>query len=208
MGRTLAITLFRHGLTQENVERRYNGWTDVPLSKKGEDEAMKLRFFTPNGYERIFVSDLLRAKQTAKLLFPHVERIECPALREVNFGSWEGRTADDLREEPSYQAWLNNPESFAPNGGETMEVFKSRVMTGWSKIIDRMRQEELSNVALVAHGGVLRVLLEAFAPRKRLFWEWEVAFGTAFRLVGNDEQGRGVRFTSLQVEPLMEKVNG
>ena len=85
----MKIHLLRHGETAYNVERRYQGVTDIPLSPAGL-AALKQADFSP---KTVYVTPLKRTKQTAEILFPTAEYIPVNDLSEMNFGVFEGRNA-------------------------------------------------------------------------------------------------------------------
>ena len=83
----MKIYLLRHGVTEYNTEKRYQGQRDIPLSTQGR-AALRRADFTP---EVVYVSPLTRARQTAQILFPESRLVIVPGLREMDFGTFEGR---------------------------------------------------------------------------------------------------------------------
>ena len=83
----MKVWLIRHGMTRLGEEKRYQGRLDDGLSAAGR-AALKQADFRP---ERVYVSPALRARETAEILFPEAEQLICPELREMDFGSFEGR---------------------------------------------------------------------------------------------------------------------
>ena len=84
----MLIYLLRHGATSYNADGRYQGRTAVPLSAEGR-AALAPADFSP---ESVYVSPLSRAAETAAILFPGAAQIPVPALTEMDFGVFEGRT--------------------------------------------------------------------------------------------------------------------
>ncbi|MEK4539010.1 histidine phosphatase family protein [Peribacillus butanolivorans] len=205
MADSVAITLLRHGLTEANERRSYLGWTDSPLSLKGEKEILDLRGSYPQ-YEKIHTSDLPRCIETARLLFPDVVPIKHPAFREMNFGSWEGRTYEELKTDGDYQKWLERPMEAMVPGGESYPAFSKRVQNGWSQLISG----EESQYVLMTHGGVVRELLVRYAPMEKSFFDWGISHGMGYELIWEDRNSlrRGERCTLLQAAPIMGKQNG
>ena len=203
MDDTVVIALFRHGLTEENKRRAYLGWNDSPLCP----ESMWLR--TSNKYEHYFSSDLQRCKSTAMILFPNKGLTTLQELREMNFGEWEGKTYDDLKEDRLYQKWLSDPLLSCPPGGETIQQFTKRVDTGWELISQQMIAGNLKSCAIVTHGGVIRYLLSKYAPEQRDFWSWQTPHDHGYELTFDREAlRRGERCISLLEVPLMANENG
>lgn len=205
MVHSVAISLLRHGLTEANERREYLGWTDSPLSKQGRIKIQQLTDCFQD-YEFLISSDLQRCVNTAKLLFPESQVLTNSAFREMNWGSWEGKTYEQLKEEASYQKWLENPmEAPIPNG-ESYPDFSARVASGWQQLLT----QEFKNIAIITHGGVIRELLVRYAPEEKLFWDWKIPHASGYQFIWDsiDAWRRGERCTSLQVVPIMEKQNG
>ena len=123
MDDTVAVALFRHGLTEANKSHAYLGWTDSPLCQEHREKLAA----APQYYCRIFASDLGRCMKTAAILFPDHSIESCPEWREMHFGEWEGRTYQELKDNPAYQKWLENPFSGVVPGGESFSAFTARV---------------------------------------------------------------------------------
>ncbi|AZV61996.1 histidine phosphatase family protein [Peribacillus frigoritolerans] len=205
MADIVAITLLRHGLTVANERKAYLGWTDSPLSTEGEKEILDLRGSYPQ-YEKIFSSDLSRCVETARLLFPHAVPIKNPLFREMNFGSWEGRTNHELKTDGDYLNWLERPMEALVPGGESYPAFSERVNNGWKQLIACKE----NRFALMTHGGVIRDLLVRYAPKEKSFFDWGISHGRGYELIWEDRNSlrRGERCTLLQEAPIMGKQNG
>ncbi|MEH7178365.1 histidine phosphatase family protein [Neobacillus vireti] len=199
----MVITLFRHGLTEENKRKAYLGWKDSPLCPES------MRIAISNRYELYFSSDLQRCITTAKLLFPEDEVTILPELREMNFGIWDGKTYDDLIDEEVYQKWLSDPFFTSPPGGETFQHFTKRVDIGWELISQQMLGGNHKSCSVVTHGGVIRYLLSKFAPIQRDFWSWQTPHNQGYELIfARKALRRGERCISLQEVPLTVKEDG
>lgn len=206
MGKSMVIALFRHGLTKENERHAYIGWQDSPLSEKGRNQLSKKK--ANNQYNQIFSSDLLRAKQTAAIIFPDREVTTTSLFRELHFGEWEGKTYEQLKNDHIYYEWIHDPFVVAPPNGERFTDFAKRVEKGWDLLIKASEGSE--SIAVVVHGGVIRYLLKNYGPSNKGFFDYPVAIESGFLLVWNDVDAfrRRKRCTLLQEEILMEKENG
>ena len=103
------LHLIRHGLTQGNLDGRYIGsGTDLPLCEEGRAQLaqLKARFAYPAA-EVVFTSPLLRATQTAELLYPGVRTLPLQDLREMAFGVFENRPITELAADPAFAAWMD-----------------------------------------------------------------------------------------------------
>lgn len=180
----LAITLIRHGMTQENKEKRYIGHTDVPLAEEEKTRLLQadLPLFKP--VDLLVSSDLLRCKETRELLFQNYDgdKYEMAQWREIHFGDWEGKTFFELKEIKEYRQWLSSPLTAAPPNGESYKAFCRRMEEAIEQTILLAEHANAKHVAVITHGGPIRYVLERYAPQERPFWEWDVPFGGGFTL--------------------------
>ncbi|MCA0170399.1 histidine phosphatase family protein [Bacillus sp. RAR_GA_16] len=203
MDERVVITLFRHGVTDDNKRGAYIGWTNPSISEGAEFADV------PDDYDLIFTSDLDRCLQTTKRLFPHRKPITMPLFREILFGEWEGKTYADLEHDRQYQRWVTDPLAEAPPGGESFTEFTERIDQGFQALVEQLDVQLNKKVILTTHGGVIRYLLMKYAPEKKSFWEWKVPHGSAVELEWKREDlRRDARCTSLRVVPIMANQNG
>ncbi len=199
----VVIALFRHGLTEENKRKAYLGWNDSPICP--ELKALS----TTKNYQCYFSSDLQRCVRTAEWLFPNTSPHLLKELREMNFGKWEGKTYDDLKDNDLYRRWVADPVNYCPPDGESFQEFINRVDSGWAVIIEEVLATRVQSCAVVTHGGVIRYLLSMFAPEQREFWMWQANHDQGLELIFDRESlRRGKRCTSLLEVPLTAKGNG
>ena len=168
------LTLIRHGATAGNLEKRYIGRTDEPLCPLGIAQAERLReqgFFV----DALFVSPALRARQTAQLVFPNMPYTVVDGLMETDFGMFEGKCAQELQNDPFYQAWLGSDCLGPVPGGESAAEFKPRCCSAFYTAAQAL--PEHARAAFVIHGGVIMAILEAYASPPRGFYESHVGNG-------------------------------
>jgi len=175
----LHLILVRHGETEWNAQRRYQGQSDTLLSELGRRQAeLVAERLTGGKIDAVYASDLKRAWETAQIIVAKsgLQVISEPRLRELKFGVLEGLTFDEAQEQypEMINAWLedfNRP----PEGGETIELFNARVV---SLLNDLKAKYDEQTVMLVAHGGplseILRVIL-GLSREKRWYLEMENA---------------------------------
>ena len=148
-------------MTQGNALRRYIGRTDDPLSPEGEAAAR-----AAGGSElvtEVYVTPLRRTQQTAAILFPNAVQIVVPDLREMDFGDFENRSADDMEADAAYRTWVDG-DCLAPcPNGESMESFAARVCDAFSKLIHALSKRGAETAVFVVHGGTVMSVLQKFA---------------------------------------------
>ena len=160
------LYLIRHGETEGGEVRRYKGTIDVPLSEKGVSQMEQVsKYIVEKGgkgglMSAVYCSDLTRAIRSAEIVAePHsLKPIIISSLRERNFGLWEGMSFDEIMEKYplEFNAWAGNPLKFSPMEGESTLAMRDRVIQAMSEIMENHNKE---NIAIVAHGGVNRIIL-------------------------------------------------
>jgi len=186
----LRIILVRHGETEWNHQRRYQGHRDLPLSPAGRWQAERVaQRLATQRLQAVYASDLQRARQTAEAIArPHgLPVLTRPGLREMDFGEWEGYTHAELLERypDLLPRWVNEVTSVRVPGGETLHEVQARVMKEWDEITAAHPEGTL---AVVAHGGTIRVLLLSLRGEP-LSAFWDLVIGPASISVVQGEEG-------------------
>ncbi len=164
----MELILMRHAATAGNLLRRYIGTTDEPLSPEGRAAAQAVR--APRA-ELVFVSPLLRCRETAEICFPGAEQIVVPDLRETDFGLFENKSYEDLREVPEYVRWLESGGTLPFPGGESRGEAEARALRGLDFILDTNKK---SPAAVVAHGGTIMAIMAARGEPRRGYYDWQL----------------------------------
>ena len=164
----MLVYLLRHGLTAYNAEKRYQGQRDIPLSAAGLAQ-LRRADIDP---KVVYISTLQRTEQTARVLFPEAKLIAVDGLKEMNFGSFEGRNYVEMEHDPDYLAWVAaNCESRCPDG-ERKEQFSQRICTAFAALVDQALTDGEPMLVILAHGGTQMAALERFALPHRDYYEW------------------------------------
>jgi len=146
----LHLWLVRHGQTDWNVERRLQGWTDIPLNSTGQAEADELgAALATVSFCHIYTSPLRRALETAERIQVYVGApLTCDdRLKERGFGRLEGRVRGEDREtEPDV-------------GVEADEAVRIRIQ---SFLEDTAKRHSTGRLLVVTHGGIIRMCLSMF----------------------------------------------
>jgi 2,3-bisphosphoglycerate-dependent phosphoglycerate mutase len=160
------LILLRHGQSQWNLENRFTGWVDVPLSPRGEEEARKAgEKLRGRHIDKLYISALVRAIETARLALEAAGIGPLPtekdaALNERMYGDLQGLDkAEAAREFGANQVKLwRRSYDVKPPGGESLADTAARVLPYWeSHILPDIKQGK--NVLVAAHGNSLRALV-------------------------------------------------
>lgn len=159
---TTQIWLIRHGETDWNAAQRLQGWRDIPLNDTGKNQAKSVQHFLDQqriAFDGVLSSDLQRAIQTAQIAFAqHQYPIEqIPALRERNYGIYEGhpwQSLTQLPNEPAPKINLRDPSLDVPEG-ESLLTFHQRIIEAFNQIALQRPNQKL---AVIAHGGVIEMV--------------------------------------------------
>ena len=152
------LWLIRHGEPEfGNCGRIYLGQTcDPPLSETGRKQAVMLKEkLKEKGLSGIYVSPMLRARQTAEMLESDSPIVIAPELIEVFSGEWEGMPFSEIREK--YPTWFDFTENGekTPPGGESDESALARGLS----LLNRLAARQGERFALITHSGLGRILL-------------------------------------------------
>lgn len=154
----MKLYLIRHGQSVANRDCVSAGWDEYPLTELGREQARRvgghLRRMKP--FDKIYVSDLLRARQTFECAFgPETGHVLCPLIREVR-SPFPGRTRDELVERygSAYQAAMRAMD-YGAFGGESAREMTARLLA----FREQVAADNLERVAAVCHGGVVRTFL-------------------------------------------------
>lgn len=162
------LILVRHGQSQWNLENRFTGWTDVPLTLEGEREALRAgEVLKGYHFNRAFTSALRRAEDTLQIILNIIGQANIPverdtALNERHYGDLQGlnktETAEKLGKALVHE-WRRSYRARPPNG-ESLEDTAARVLPYYHAHIEPLVRAE-QTILVVAHGNSLRALVMA-----------------------------------------------
>lgn len=189
--------LIRHGETDWNKQGIYQGWTDIELSDHGKRQAMLLgERFQNKALDAIYVSPLKRAIATAE---PVARVKEIPIqldehFKEINFGEWEGSSVPQLREKygESFQNFFDNPFAHSFPGEGSFESVKKRSVEGFEALLEKHKGQ---TVAIVSHGGLLRVLIMTLMGMDHSFYRKTWINNTAITTIDILDNGKRILLT-------------
>lgn len=161
-GKPLRLFFLRHGQTEHFENPPFNGWRDAPLTEYGRRQLEQAaEALSPIGLEAIYSSDLSRAVYGGRCLADRLglELNTDRQWREISFGRWEGLNYQQILAEDSeliHRIFGPDGGEVPFPGGESSRVFGRRIERVFSGL--KERHAEGGRVALVAHGGVCKVL--------------------------------------------------
>ncbi|MCP4650506.1 MAG: histidine phosphatase family protein [PVC group bacterium] len=172
----MELFLIRHAETDCNKNKRYCSFTDVGLNEKGKEQASALQDKMKDfSVDEIFCSPYQRTQETANLIFPETELEMDPALRELNFGKWEGLNYDEIVQNYGdlYSQWLFDPYLNKPPQGEALGEVEDRVFDFLQRIYKQYGEKK---IACVSHAGPLKVMIcQLLNKGKKDFWKFSVS---------------------------------
>ena len=179
--KSYTIHFIRNALTDENLEGRYIGHTDVEIGEEGRAQLgqMKDELIYPP-VDALFTSPLKRCTETAKILYPDNKPIVIDGFIEYNFGEFENKTAEELEKHPVFPKWLAGEKGVEPPFGESNENFEKRVLGTFEKVAEGRMTTGTTSAAIVTHGGVIMAILAAFGIPEYPMHEWITPNGCGF----------------------------
>ena len=155
----MTIFLIRHGRTLANEQHLYCGSTDLPLSRAGR-EALANRPPIDVGAARFITSGMRRCNETLALLFGNVPYEVVEDFREIDFGAFEMKSYEMLKDELAYQTWLSR---------DPYKALESRK----------------ENTVIVTHGGVIAAIMASLFPEEgKNRYQWQPKPGEGYAITG------------------------
>ncbi len=181
--KTFKIHLIRHGQTEANARGLYIGSrTDLPLSGVGVKKLleMKQQYVYPPA-TRFYTSPMTRCQQTLQVLYAGCEPTVVNDLRECNFGEWDGQSVEQLKHDEGFQKWITGEQAEIP-GGEAAADFQARVMAAFEETVWDLMKSDDTEAVICTHGGVIMMLMAAYALPRAPMHEWAAEDGAGFTL--------------------------
>lgn len=169
----MRLLLVRHGETQWNKEKRFQGQRDIPLNPTGEQQGrLAGQFLKEQTIDIAFSSPLKRPWKTAEFILqdntfaqasdPPLGLIPVEALQEISHGLWEGLLEREIEAQfPGKMAiWLSTPEAVQMPEGENLDQVWDRSFNAWQELVEKTAAVNESATALVvAHDAVNKAIL-------------------------------------------------
>ncbi|MGF1515166.1 MAG: histidine phosphatase family protein [Elainellaceae cyanobacterium] len=157
------LLLVRHGETDWNRDKRFQGQIDIPLNDNGRRQAAQCADFLKTAQiDRAVSSSMSRPKETAEIILQShvgVPLSTMDALQEIGHGLWEGQLEPDIHKAyPGLlQQWKDAPETVQMPEGENLQQVWDRAIAAWAEIVASVRPGEV--ILVTAHDAVNKALL-------------------------------------------------
>ncbi len=154
------VYFIRHGESQANLEERFAGSDDAPLTEKGREQARQTAEYLKDiPFKAVYASDLSRAYDTgiATATLHRLPVTTHSALREIYAGKWEGRGYEEIRDiyPKDYHVWITQIGLCTTTGGESIAALQQRVRTAVEEIVQHHRGE---TICIATHATPIRVM--------------------------------------------------
>lgn len=178
----MTLHLIRHGQTLANQKRLYCGKTDLPLTEDGLQAIKTLAaqdIYPDLEGLAVYTSGLLRTQQTLEAIYGPVPHDTLPGFQEMDFGAFEMKSYEQLKNNPDYIAWIEDPSGQVPcPGGDSAESFSHRVFSAFESL-----KKKNSSALVICHGGVIAKLMQHLFPQEpRHFYQWQPKPGEGYTL--------------------------
>jgi len=189
------LLLVRHGETQWNREKRFQGWNDIPLNETGRQQSQKAgEFLKDVKIDFAFSSPMLRPKETAEIIVrclsgsaisaspegrhrknhPQLQLQLSEGLREISHGLWEGKLEAEIEKgfPGQLEQWKTAPATVQMPEGENLQQVWERGMAAWNEIVKSAPPNSIGLV--VAHDAINKaVLCQLFGLYPEHFWKFK-----------------------------------
>lgn len=183
----MKLTLLRHAQTEGSLRNLYYGAADIPALPESLSELHRRAGDYPTA-QRYYTSGMLRTEQTLAAIYGNVPHTRLPGLREMDFGDFEMKSYEELKDTPAYQAWITDVEhNPCPHGESTPQVLR-RSLAAIAPVV-----QETEDAVCVIHGGVTAGLMMAWFGGGR--YDYSVSPGQGFQVTFRE--GQPVSYTRI-----------
>lgn len=184
----MKLYLIRHGKTYCNEKKLYCGKEDVSLSENGilNLKELKEKFYYPLS-DLYFTSGAKRTNETLKTIFDDVDFKYIKDFWEYDFGDFELKSYEELKEDEEYIKWILDKEGVisCPNGESRID-FNTRVRDRFIEFLKNLKENNAKRVCLITHGGVIVSILSKFLKENNdNFYDLQPSCGQGYQLEVN-----------------------
>ena len=182
------LYIIRHGQSVMNFEKRHSGWSMLPLTEKGIEDARRAgEKLKDIPFDRIYSSDLTRAVQTAQTAIPGCEPIQLELIRERSCGHLMNRFFEDCAEEFGDAYWQARWScDWRPFGGDSPNMVRDRARD----FLKMLENDPADNIAAFTHGGFIGHVVEQVLGFPLELSRFAVANGAVIHLRYDEDHWR------------------
>ena len=133
----MKLTLLRHAQTEGSLRNLYYGAADIPALPESLSELHRRAGDYPTA-QRYYTSGMLRTEQTLAAIYGNVPHTRLPGLREMDFGDFEMKSYEELKDTPAYQAWITDVEHNPCPHGESAPQVLRRSLAAIAPVVQMM----------------------------------------------------------------------
>ena len=151
------LLLIRHAQTEWNIQRRFQGHGDSPITEEGQEQLQRLKSRLAGlEFDVVYSSDLRRTMETSKMLSGK-QRVEEPRLRERGVGILEGLNLEQIMAEhaEAFRAFRSGDKDHQIEGGESLQIALNRA---WTFLEEMPEKHPGAELAAVSHAGLIRLI--------------------------------------------------
>ena len=151
------LLLIRHAQTEWNIQRRFQGHGDSPITEEGQEQLQRLKSRLAGlEFDVVYSSDLRRTMETSKMLSGK-QRVEEPRLRERGVGILEGLNVEQIMAEhaEAFRAFRSGDKNHQIEGGESLQNALNRA---WTFLEEMPEKHPGAELAAVSHAGLIRLI--------------------------------------------------
>lgn len=192
----MKLYLIRHGKTYCNEEKLYCGKSDVSLSENGIKEIKeKVSLGIYPVCTLNFTSGFKRANETFENIYPNKEYEIFSGLSEYDFGDFELKSYEMLKENKAYLNWiLDESKKISCLNGESRDNFEKRIKDEFFKLVALIENSKEEEALVVSHGGTIATLLELFEEERKDFYTYQPKCAGGYKVeVINKEENISLR---------------
>lgn len=187
MDNKIKILFLRHGKTKSNIEKRYLGRNDEELCKEGITDLNAAKKALCTEFDISFSSPLKRCLQSGNIIAPATAIVKIPQWIEMDFGPFEGKNYDELKNNQLYVKWIDCGGEIDIDGVEKKSDFIKRCMSGYDDCIkeikryNKLSNEGIKNVLCSVHGGTIMAILSTVLQKD--YYEFMVGNASGYELI-------------------------
>ena len=151
------LLFIRHAQTEWNIQRRFQGHGDSPITEEGQEQLQRLKSRLAGlEFDVVYSSDLRRTMETSKMLSGK-QRVEEPRLRERGVGIFEGLNLEQIRAEhaEAFRAFRSGDKDYQIERGESLQIALNRA---WTFLEEMPEKHPGAELAAVSHAGLIRLI--------------------------------------------------